>query len=196
MAPSRSTSSAASTANGPPTPELLPGSPPHHRRRRPSRSGLPTPLNGRKTNPPSPRDQRAIQYSAYPDWPFDRLREMYPDGRYEAGADIGHDEWTNLKIDIHNTHLNILVNGTQSAERGRDQGDTRYRCRRPVRRHGQRVLLLQPDNQSSLKPIIRPQLESQLWSSPGHRTLTTPHCRGPYSKALHCGDGPCRRSVH
>jgi hypothetical protein len=72
------------------------------------------PLNGRKTNPPSPRDQRAIQYFAYPDWPFDRLREMYPDGRYEAGADIGPDEWTNLKIDINNTHLNILVNGTQA----------------------------------------------------------------------------------
>jgi hypothetical protein len=67
-------------------------------------------LNGRKTNAPNPRDQRAIQYFAYPDWPFDRLREMYPDGRYEAGADIGPDEWTNLKIDIHN---NILVNGTQ-----------------------------------------------------------------------------------
>jgi hypothetical protein len=71
-------------------------------------------LNGRKTNAPNPRDQRAIQYFAYPDWPFDRLREMYPDGRYEAGADIGPDEWTNLKIDIHNTHLNILVNGTQA----------------------------------------------------------------------------------
>jgi hypothetical protein len=39
------------------------------------------PLNGRKTNPSNPRDQRAIQYFAYPDWPFDRLREMYPDGR-------------------------------------------------------------------------------------------------------------------
>jgi hypothetical protein len=25
-------------------------------------------LNGWKTNPPSPRDQRAVQYFAYPDW--------------------------------------------------------------------------------------------------------------------------------
>src|SRR5439155_22721861 len=31
------------------------------------------PLNGRKTNPLSPRDKRAIQYFAYPDWKFDRL---------------------------------------------------------------------------------------------------------------------------
>jgi hypothetical protein len=46
------------------------------------------PLNGRKTNPPSPRDKRAIQYFAYPDWKFDRLRKEYPDGRYESGADI------------------------------------------------------------------------------------------------------------
>jgi hypothetical protein len=50
------------------------------------------PLNGWKTNPPSSRDQRAVQYFAYPDWKFDRLREEFPDGRYEAGADIGPDE--------------------------------------------------------------------------------------------------------
>ena len=27
-----------------------------------------------------------------PDWKFDRLREQYPDGDYEAGANIGPDE--------------------------------------------------------------------------------------------------------
>jgi 3-keto-disaccharide hydrolase len=80
------------------------------------------PLNGRKTNPPSPRDQRAIQYFAYPDWPFDRLREIYPDGRYEAGADIGPDEWTNLKIDIQDTHLNIMVNGSQALSLAQTKG--------------------------------------------------------------------------
>ena len=71
------------------------------------------PLNGRKTNPPAPRDQRAIQYFAYPDWPFGRLREEYPDGRYEAGADIGPDEWTNLKIDIDRTRLTAWIDGTE-----------------------------------------------------------------------------------
>ena len=69
------------------------------------------PLNGLKTNPPSPRDQRAIQYFAYPDWPFDRLRTEYPDGRYEAPADIGPDEWTRLRIDVENTAVNVMVNG-------------------------------------------------------------------------------------
>ncbi len=72
------------------------------------------PLNGWKTNPPSPRDQRAVQYFAYPDWKFDRLREEFPDGRYEAGADIGPDEWTNLRIDIDGTRLTAAVNGTEA----------------------------------------------------------------------------------
>ena len=49
------------------------------------------PLNGAKTSPPPPRHQRAVQYFAYPDWKFDRLRVEYPDGRYEAGADIAPD---------------------------------------------------------------------------------------------------------
>jgi hypothetical protein len=72
-----------------------------------------TPLNGLKTNPPSPRDKRAIQYFAYPDWKFDRLREDYLDGRYEAAANIGPDEWITFKIDIDDTHLNTTVNDTE-----------------------------------------------------------------------------------
>jgi hypothetical protein len=68
------------------------------------------PLNGLKTNPPSPRDKRAIQYFAYPDWKFDRLREEYPDGRYEAAANIGPGEWIMLKIDIDGTHVTVSVN--------------------------------------------------------------------------------------
>ena len=72
------------------------------------------PLNGWKTNPPSPRDQRAVQYFAYPDWKFDRLREEFPDERYEAGADIGPDEWITLRIDIDDTRLTVAVNGTEA----------------------------------------------------------------------------------
>jgi hypothetical protein len=71
------------------------------------------PLNGWKTNPPSPRDQRAVQYFAYPDWKFDRLCEEFP-GRYEAGADIGPNEWINLRIDIDGTRLTVAVNGTEA----------------------------------------------------------------------------------
>ena len=71
------------------------------------------PLNGRKTNPPSPRDKRAIQYFVYPDWKFDRLRKEYPDGRYESGADIADDEWIRLKLDIEDTRVRVSVNGKE-----------------------------------------------------------------------------------
>lgn len=68
------------------------------------------PLNGRRTNPPPPRDRRAIQYFSYPDWPFDRLRDAYPDGRYEAGLDIGPEEWTTLRLDVTATSVTATVN--------------------------------------------------------------------------------------
>jgi hypothetical protein len=71
------------------------------------------PLNGRKTNPPSPRDKRAIQYFAYPNWKFDRLRKEYPDGRYESGADIADDEWITLKLDIDDARVRVSVNGKE-----------------------------------------------------------------------------------
>jgi hypothetical protein len=69
------------------------------------------PLNGRKKNPPSPRDTRAVQYFAYPDWKFDRLRRDFPDGHYESGADIAEDEWITLRLDIDDTRLRVAVDG-------------------------------------------------------------------------------------
>lgn len=69
------------------------------------------PLNGRKVSPPPPRDKRAIQYFAYPDWKFDRLREVYPDGPFEAGLDIGPGEWTNLRIEVAEEQVVARVNG-------------------------------------------------------------------------------------
>lgn len=69
------------------------------------------PLNGRKTNPAAPRDRRAIQYFAYPDWKFDRLRKEHPDGRYEAGADIAGDEWITLKLEIDDGRVRVSING-------------------------------------------------------------------------------------
>jgi len=69
------------------------------------------PTNGRKVKPPSPRDQRGIQYFSYPEWPFDRLREAHPDGRYEAGADIGPNEWMHLRLEIEPTRVIASVNG-------------------------------------------------------------------------------------
>jgi hypothetical protein len=71
------------------------------------------PTNGRKKNPPAPRDRRAIQYFAYPDWKFPRLRSEYPDGRYEAGANIADDEWIRLKIEIDDLRVRVSVNGKE-----------------------------------------------------------------------------------
>jgi hypothetical protein len=71
------------------------------------------PLNGRKINPPSPRERRAIQYFAYPDWKFDRLRKEYPDGRYESGADIADDEWIALGLVVDGPQVRVFVNGTE-----------------------------------------------------------------------------------
>jgi hypothetical protein len=71
------------------------------------------PLNGLKTHPTAPRDKRAVQYFAYPDWRFNNLREAYPDGRYEAGADIAGDEWITLRLEIAETKAIVRVNGAE-----------------------------------------------------------------------------------
>jgi len=71
------------------------------------------PLNGRSLNPPSPREHRAIQYFAYPDWPFDRLREEYPDGRYESGADIVPGSWLTLKVHVDRDRLTAWIDGVE-----------------------------------------------------------------------------------
>jgi hypothetical protein len=69
------------------------------------------PLNGKGLNPPPPRNQRAIQYFAFPDWRFQKLRDTYPDGRYEAPADISPDHWINLHLDINAASVTVKVDG-------------------------------------------------------------------------------------
>jgi hypothetical protein len=71
------------------------------------------PLNGRKVNPPAPRADRAIQYFAYPEWPFDRIRDEFPPERFEAGADIGPDEWITLAIDVRHDRVRVTINGSE-----------------------------------------------------------------------------------
>jgi hypothetical protein len=71
------------------------------------------PLNGIGLNPPPPRDRRAAQYFAFPDWRFERLRENYPDDRFEAAADIAPDTWMNLRLEIKGETLGVRVNGKQ-----------------------------------------------------------------------------------
>ena len=71
------------------------------------------PLNGRSLNPPTPRERRTIQYFAYPDWPFDRLREERPDGPYESGADIVPGAWLTLKVHVDGDRLTAWIDGVE-----------------------------------------------------------------------------------
>lgn len=82
------------------------------------------PLNGAKVNPPGPRIQRALQYFEYPEWNFERLREDYPDGRYETRAEIGPDEWIHLRLEVHDSHLQVSVDGTKVLELRETKGRT------------------------------------------------------------------------
>jgi hypothetical protein len=69
------------------------------------------PTNGKHLLPDPPRDQRAVQYYAYPDWPFDVLREREP-GRFEAGADIGLNQWHKMAILLEGRQFSLSVDDT------------------------------------------------------------------------------------
>lgn len=65
------------------------------------------PLNGRDPDPE--RRAHAVQYFSYPDWSFKRFRDEAP-GQYEAGADIGPDEWLHLRIDVQGDRAALSIN--------------------------------------------------------------------------------------
>jgi hypothetical protein len=65
------------------------------------------PMNG--TAPP-PRDTRAVQYYAYPDHPFDVLRETEP-GRHEAAAPVAPDRWMRLRLAFDGWDYSAHVDG-------------------------------------------------------------------------------------
>jgi hypothetical protein len=68
--------------------------------------------NGRlaEPKPPAPRDARAIQYIAHPDFHFDRSRRVAP-GRYEAGANIGPGRWSRLRLELEGDAVRALIDG-------------------------------------------------------------------------------------
>jgi len=70
------------------------------------------PTNGRAEDPE--RRQHAVQYFAYPDWKFDRLRRETP-GRYEAGADIGPDEWLRMRLVVAGERVQVYLGGLGGA---------------------------------------------------------------------------------
>jgi hypothetical protein len=81
--------------------------------------------NGRLAlpTPPAPRIDRAIQYTAHPDFHFDVSRRRAP-GRYENGADIAPGRWTSLRLVVAGTRLQAYVGG--SATPALEVSDLRY----------------------------------------------------------------------
>jgi len=56
------------------------------------------------------RRNHSIQYFAYPDFKFERLRKESPE-KYESYADMGLNEWIDLTIDVKGTQAKLYVNG-------------------------------------------------------------------------------------
>ncbi len=66
------------------------------------------PTNGRSND--QLRRNHSTQYFSYPDYPFNRLRTEAP-GMYESYADMGPDEWIQLKIVVRDAHAQLFLNG-------------------------------------------------------------------------------------
>ncbi len=71
------------------------------------------PTNGRAEQ--QLRRNRSIQYFSFPDFKFERLRKEAP-CEYESYADMGLNEWIDLKIEVQGAQAKLFVNGhTQPA---------------------------------------------------------------------------------
>jgi hypothetical protein len=77
------------------------------------------PYNGMTVAPDDLRRSRAVQYFAYPAWPFDRLREERPDEGFESGADIRPSTWLHLVVEFDATHVRAEVDGIEVVDRDR-----------------------------------------------------------------------------
>lgn len=66
------------------------------------------PTNGRSED--QLRRNRSTQYFSFPDYKFDRLREESP-GVYESYADIGLDEWVDIRIEVVGPCARMFLNG-------------------------------------------------------------------------------------
>jgi hypothetical protein len=67
------------------------------------------PTNGRTDD--LKRRQNATQYFSYPAFKFDRLRKESP-GKYESPADIGLNEWVQLKITVKENTAKLFINNS------------------------------------------------------------------------------------
>jgi hypothetical protein len=68
------------------------------------------PTNGRADD--QVRRNHSVQYSAHPDWPFDRMRKEAPE-KYEAYVDLVPDVWTKIKIEVNGERARLYVHGQE-----------------------------------------------------------------------------------
>lgn len=66
------------------------------------------PTNGRCDN--QIRRNASTQYFSYPDFKFDRFRRECP-GKYESYADMGLNEWIDIKIVVAGEQAKLFLNG-------------------------------------------------------------------------------------
>ncbi|HJP73276.1 MAG TPA: hypothetical protein VJ914_03360 [Pseudonocardiaceae bacterium] len=65
------------------------------------------PTNGRAED--QVRRNHSIQYWAYPDHPFDRLRAEEPE-KYESYVDLVPGEWTHMRVEVQGVRARVFVN--------------------------------------------------------------------------------------
>ncbi len=59
------------------------------------------------------RRNHSVQYAAYPDWRFDRLRREYPE-KYETAADIAPDRWVKMRIEVSGATAKLFLDGRKN----------------------------------------------------------------------------------
>lgn len=55
------------------------------------------------------RRNHTVQYVAYPDYPFPRLRKVEPE-KYETYVDIGLGEWITMRIEVNGATARLFIN--------------------------------------------------------------------------------------
>jgi hypothetical protein len=65
------------------------------------------PTNGRADD--QVRRNHSIQYFAFPDFKFDRLRKESPE-KYESYADMGLNEWIKVKVEVKGKQAKLFLN--------------------------------------------------------------------------------------
>ena len=69
------------------------------------------PTNGRADN--QTRRNHTVQYYAYPDYKFDRLRKE-SNGEFETYADLGLNEWITIRIEVNGKEAKLYLNNQKS----------------------------------------------------------------------------------